>query len=235
MGHLISVIIPVYNMEKYLKRCVDSIIAQDYENLQIILVNDGSKDNSIKIIRDYEKKDNRIVVVDKENGGLSSARNAGLEVATGEYVGFVDSDDYVELDMVSSLYNAIAKSQKGLANTSFVRAFENGQNYESNVPHKNQESITATQYLGELLMHVGDVSVCTKLFPREVLQDIRFEEGTLNEDLLFMLQVIPKIEKINYVGKVGYYYFVREGSISSKYGKAVIDMQKNSLTKIFLN
>ena len=106
---LISIIVPVYNVEKYVEKCINSIINQTYKNLQIILVDDGSKDNSGKICDEFKLKDNRIEVIHKNNGGLSDARNAGLKLAKGDYIGFVDSDDYIEADMYETLYNLIKK------------------------------------------------------------------------------------------------------------------------------
>ena len=107
---LISVIVPIYKVEKYLSKCIESIIAQEYSNIEIILVDDGSPDNCGKICNDYAIKDNRIKVIHKENGGLSSARNAGIDIAQGEYIGFVDSDDTIEPYMYEKLYNAISVS-----------------------------------------------------------------------------------------------------------------------------
>ena len=104
---LISIIVPVYNVEKYLKKCLDSILSQTYKNFEVIIVNDGSPDNSQKIIDEYKKKDKRIIVLEKENGGLSSARNYGIEHANGKYISFVDADDYIEKDYVEKLYDCI--------------------------------------------------------------------------------------------------------------------------------
>ena len=101
---MISVIIPIYNVENYLKKCIESVINQTYKNLEIILVNDGSNDNSKNIIDEYSTIDNRIKVINKENGGLSDARNAGIEIAKGDYITFLDSDDWIELNMYEKLY-----------------------------------------------------------------------------------------------------------------------------------
>ena len=110
----ISIIVPIYNVEKYLRKCIDSILNQSYDNLQIILVDDGSPDNCPKICDEYLNKDNRIQVIHKSNGGLSSARNAGIKVANGKYIAFIDSDDYIELNMIEKLVNAIEKSNADL-------------------------------------------------------------------------------------------------------------------------
>lgn len=229
MDKKISVIVPVYKVEKYLARCVDSIINQTYKNLEIILVDDGSPDNCGAICDEYAKRDERIKVIHKKNGGLSSARNAGLDIATGDYIAFVDSDDRLAPDAYENLLKALDGKSDAIANFMYEREIESGETFPSVVPHKNDEIISAESYVSELMMHVGDVSACTKLFPRRVIGDLRFPIGVLNEDLLFMLEISDRIKEIAFVGKVGYYYFVREQSISSGYGKAIVDMQKNSL------
>ena len=230
MNALISIIVPVYNVEQYLCRCVDSLLIQSYPHLEIILVDDGSTDGSGNICDEYLKKDARIAVIHKPNGGLSSARNAGLAAAKGEYIGFVDSDDYVSKDMYASLLKRLENSETDIANIMYARAYESGETTPSPVPHKQNEDFSAEAFLEELLLHVGDVSACTKLFPKALIGDLRFKEGVLNEDLLFMTELISRLKTVRFVGEVGYFYFVREKSISASYGKAFIDMQKNSLT-----
>lgn len=225
----ISIIVPIYNMETYLERCVDSILKQTYSNLEIILVDDGSSDSSPKMCDQYAVKDPRIKVVHKTNGGLSSARNAGLDNATGDYIGFVDSDDYISTDMYNVLVGRLEESDCDIANAMYVRADENGNTFPSRVPHNTDTEISSEQFVRELMLHTGDVSVCTKLFRAEIFNGIRFPEGKLNEDLLFMLEVFTKVNKVAFAAHVGYYYFVRSGSTSSGYGKAVIDMVDNSL------
>lgn len=236
MNSKISIIVPIYNTEKYLHKCIDSIIAQSYTNIEIILVDDGSTDNSPSICDDYAKKDERIVVVHKRNGGLSSARNAGLDVAIGDYVGFVDSDDYISKDMYKTLVENMPADETALSNIMCVRADETGKIWPSSVPHTSDVTISSIDFIKELMMHTGDVSVCTKLFPKQIFEKVKFSEGSLNEDLLFMLDVLSEIDNVYFVGQVGYYYFVRSGSISSGYGKAVIDMVGNSLrVKAFID
>lgn len=229
MNSKISIIVPIYNTEKYLCRCLDSIITQSYSNIEIILVDDGSKDSSPSICDEYAQKDKRIIVVHKENGGLSSARNAGLAVATGEYIGFVDSDDYVSKDMYKILAENIPSDECAISNVMCVRSDESGKTWPSSVPHTSDKTISSLDFVKELMLHIGDVSVCTKLFPKQIFNNIKFREGSLNEDLLFMLDVLAEINTVYFVGCVGYYYFVRSESISSGYGKAVIDMVGNSL------
>lgn len=225
----ISVIIPIYNTEKYLTRCIESVLSQAYSDLEIILVDDGSTDSSAQMCDEYALRDSRIRVVHKENGGLSSARNAGLEVATGKYIGFVDSDDYISPDFYESLVLNIGDKTTEIANARYVRVDENGNLRPSCVPHERCEDITPVCFAKELMLHVGDVSVCTKLFPSELLSDLRFNEDKLNEDLMFILDILSKIEIVHFTDVVGYFYYVRIDSISSRYGKAIIDMVENSL------
>ena len=208
---------------------MDSLLNQTYENIQIVLVDDGSRDSSPQICDDYAKSDERVTVVHKPNGGLSSARNAGVEVAQGEYIGFVDSDDHVAPQMYEKLLEAITNNDCDIANVMYERIDEKGNTTPSVVPHKKDKIIEAQDFVRELMLHTGDVSVCTKLFKRELFDYVKFVEGKLNEDLLFMLDAFAHISRVAFVGYVGYYYFIRSGSISSGYGKAVIDMVGNSL------
>ena len=225
----VSIIVPIYNTEAYLERCVDSLLAQTYPNLEIVLVDDGSTDCSPAICDRYATQDARVKAVHKPNGGLSSARNAGLDAASGEYIGFVDSDDYVSADMYRLLAERLDTSACDIANAMYVRVDEEGKTYPSRVPHDSNEDVSSVSFVRELMLHTGDVSVCTKLFRRELFFGVRFVEGKLNEDLLFMIEIFSRAKDVAFVGHVGYYYFVRSGSTSSGYGKAVIDMVGNSL------
>lgn len=225
----ISVIIPVYNMEKYLCRCVNSVLRQSYSVYEIILVDDGSKDSSPVLCDNYAKKYGQIKVIHKTNGGLSSARNAGLDLASGEYISFIDSDDFIAEDMYEVMLSTMNGQSDTIICTVAERYWDNGETTPSSVLHKNACSTTASEYVRELMLHVGDSSACTKLFPKNIIEGVRFEEGKLNEDFLFMLSLAPRIKEIRYTGKVGYYYFVRAGSISNGYGKAIVDMVENSI------
>lgn len=229
MNYLISVIIPVYNVEKYLKKCIDSVLAQSYRNLQIILVDDGSTDKSSEICDEYAKLDNRIIVVHKKNGGLSSARNRGLRAATGDFITFLDSDDYVSPTIYEELYRVLQERKDRIACTCFRRTDEDGKIYDKQDPHACESATSNVQYLRELLLHIGDVSVCTKLFPKEILKDKYFDESKLNEDLLFMVNLVSGFKEIVYTGSVGYFYLIRQNSTSSVYGKAVEDMALNAI------
>lgn len=224
---LISVIIPVYNTGIYLEKCIFSVINQTYKDLEIIIVDDGSNISTASLCDNLAKLDSRIKVIHKENGGLSSARNVGLDNSTGEYISFLDSDDYISLDFYDSLLKCADKRIVGVSH--FVRIDENGKEYNRNDPHIAGGQISVLTYVRELLLHIGDVSVCTKLFSREIISSARFKEDVLNEDLLFMFEILPNIEGLAFTNKVGYFYLFRSGSISSKYGKAIEDMVANSL------
>ena len=145
MYSLLSVIVPIYNVEDYLNRCVDSIINQTYKNLEIILVDDGSPDNCPQMCDDYAKKDSRIRVVHKENGGLSDARNAGMKVATGEYVSFIDSDDYISLDFYETLFQTMVDNDSDIVECSVVKFYENEKfdEYSDDLKVTNYETVDA--------------------------------------------------------------------------------------------
>ena len=223
---LISIIVPVYNVEKYLKKCVDSLICQSYPNLEIILVDDGSPDSCPDICDSFEKEYSNIRVIHKKNGGLSSARNAGIDIAKGEYIGFVDSDDMVFPNMYETLYGLIKDKNRAVACISTVNFDENG---NESVYYRNaDESIDTEDYLTSLLMFYGDCSAWSKLVPREIFSDKRFREGRLNEDVLFMFESAEKYDNIICSSTIGYRYFIRSGSISRSFGKVVHDMVTNA-------
>ena len=228
MNPLISVIVPVYNVEGYLNKCVQSLVTQKYQHLEIILVDDGSTDSSGKLCDELSLTDRRIKVIHKVNGGLSSARNVGLDAATGGYISFIDSDDYVASDFYESLL-AVTASDRTIACSHIVRVDENGVITPRKDPHISGGRISSEDFVRELLLHIGDVSVCSKLFKRDLIGSQRFDETKLNEDLLFVIDLLPKIDCIAFTGKVGYYYLCRTDSISSRYGKAIEDMVGNSL------
>ncbi|MCM1101302.1 MAG: glycosyltransferase [Clostridium sp.] len=214
---LISVIVPVYNIMEYLPRCVESVRAQTYENLEILLVDDGSTDGTGELCDRLAAEDERIRVYHKENGGSSSARNLGLEKASGEYIGFVDSDDYIDKRMYRLLYDAIRKYSVRVAQIGRDEIDEQGNRLpEICVPPKEAERIGSREFLRELLMHRGDCSFCTKLFAREVLGTRRFPTGALNEDFHFLVRLLPEIGDIVSLPQQCYHVFYRIGSNSRK-------------------
>ena len=215
---LISVIIPVYKVEEYLPACIDSVLAQTYENLEIILVDDGSPDNCGKICDEYAEKDSRIKVIHKENGGLSSARNAGLREMSGDYVGFVDSDDSIEPEMYETLYNAVAQNGADISICKFRRCKnqlgDGPRSAEDIGPTLIFERNEALKYL--LLSKYYGGHVCNKLFKREVLDGVFLDETTLFiEDLEFTTRVFLRTSKVCFTPVALYNYLTRDSSLLS--------------------
>lgn len=207
---MISIIVPVYNVEKYIKNCLDSIINQTYKDLEIILVDDGSTDNSGVICDEYASTDNRIKVIHKENGGQSSARNLGIKSANGEFIGFVDSDDTIELEMFELLYNAIQGTDIAICGHNVV--YDNCKKTNSNSEEKflNEESLWE-QIFGKL-----NNAVWNKLFKREYLENIKFDLNFAHgEDLLFNIMYLKKAKTGMLVDKPMYNYYKRGDSITT--------------------
>ncbi len=232
---VISVIVPVYNVEKYLNLCVNSILNQSYKNLEIILVDDGSPDNCPKICDEYEKLDPRIKVIHKENGGLSDARNAGIEVATGEYIGFVDSDDYIAPDMYDSLYKIITENDCDMA---VCRAVIVGEGeaaiYEDSREICVLDSKVALRQM--ICNRLFTVNAWNKLYKRDLFREIRFPKGLLYEDLATTYKLIMLSNRVAYSPMKKYAYLQRQGSIMNVSGYMVradkIKIVKNMLSDI---
>lgn len=215
---LISIIVPVYNTEEYLPRCVESLRSQTYPQMEFLLVDDGSTDGTGALCDGLAKKDPRIRVFHKENGGSSSARNMGLAEARGEYLGFVDSDDYVEPDMYEKLYAAIEQYGVPTAQAGRDEIDPDGNRLpDICIPPREAECIEAEAFLRELLMHRGDCSFCTKLIRRDVLAGREFPAGVLNEDFHLLVQLLgERIDRILLLPDRGYHVFYRVGSNSRK-------------------
>lgn len=214
---LISVIVPVYNIMEYLPRCVQSIRGQTYGNLEIILVDDGSTDGTGELCERLAAEDARVRVYHKENGGSSSARNLGLDKVTGDYVGFVDGDDYIDARMYRLLYDAIRQYRVSVAQIGRDEIDEQGNRLpDICVPPREAERVSGRDFLRELLLHRGDCSFCTKLFERGVLESRRFPTGALNEDFHFLVRLLPEIGDIISLPQQTYHVFYRMGSNSRK-------------------
>lgn len=215
---LISVIVPVYNIEEYLPRCVRTLREQTYPNLEILLVDDGSTDGTGALCDRLAEEDPRVRVFHKENGGSSSARNLGIAEAKGEYLGFVDSDDYVEPDMYEKLYAAIGQYGVSMAQTGRDEIDPDGSRLpDICIPPERPECIGAEDFMRELLMHRGDCSFCTKLVKRSVLEHRKFPEGVLNEDFHLLVQLLgEQIDRLVSLPDRGYHVFYRVGSNSRK-------------------
>lgn len=204
----ITVIIPVYNVENYLERCLKSILYNTYTNLEIICVNDGSTDNSKKILEDYSQRDKRVIVINKKNNGISSARNAGIKIATGEYIAFVDSDDWIHEKYFEYLIRGIDTADLVICN--YIRSYKSG-SVETDDAYRVQ-SISPIDVLKnkELKSYVWG-----KLFRHQLVDEIRFSESEELEDSLYNMDVLlnNKNLKINHVDVPLYYYFVRADSL----------------------
>ncbi len=190
-NELISVIVPVYNVEKYLRDCLDSIVNQSYKNIEIILVDDGSKDKSGEICDEYAKNDDRIRVFHKENGGAASARNLGIDNAKGDYLGFVDSDDYIAPDMYEKLLETLKKHDLPYIDSGMVTVSDD--NRQSNQDTDMVSIISGEEAIGHLLDRTGYCSLCTRLFKAEVFKDnFRIPEGKRVEDFIFCIRLFDK-------------------------------------------
>lgn len=217
MNSKVSIIVPIYNVEKYLEECVDSILRQTYKNIEIILVDDGSPDKCGEICDNYSQKNNLIKVVHKKNGGLSSARNAGLDIATGEYIMFIDSDDFIEQDMVEALLTLKAESSADIVCCGAYRYSKGEQPYiiERTVSKNKIETYGQSKALKKLILRTIDCSSCNKLYPKELIGSTRFIDGRNNEDYPFLFELYQRCNTIAYCNKAYYYYRVREGSITN--------------------
>lgn len=208
--YFISVIIPVYNVEKYINQCINSVINQTYTNLEIILIDDGSPDRCGEICEEYALKDSRIKVIHQSNGGLSKARNSGLDIATGDYIGFVDSDDYIKDNMYEFLLQLLLKNN---ADISICGTFDIEKNsyYEEEHYYNSEEAIklmlTETKF---------NTSAWDKLYKRDLFNGIRFPEGKIYEDLATIYKLFHKASKIVYNSQPKYYYRITPNSIMNQ-------------------
>lgn len=217
---LLTIIVPVYNILEYLPRCVHSITAQTYPNLEILLVDDGSTDGTGQLCDELAKEDDRIRVIHKENGGSSSARNLAIEQAKGEYLGFVDSDDYISPDMYEKLYQGIVNYDVTVAQIGRDEIDEQGKMLPNICePPVAPVCFESKEFLQELLMHRGDCSFCTKLVHRDLLQQERFPVGLLNEDFYLLVKILPHIGRLVSLPGQAYHVFYRIGSNSRKADK----------------
>ncbi|MEA4969580.1 MAG: glycosyltransferase [Candidatus Pelethousia sp.] len=221
MKDLISIIVPVYKVEDYLHRCIDSILSQTYENIEVILVDDGSPDGCGAICDAYAAQDSRIRVIHKTNGGLSSARNAGIDIAKGDYIGFIDSDDFIAPEMYERLYAAIKAAGAEMAICNYTWVKDDGSIYEKDllagkiatcVLNRNNAFEALCQPCG-----VTYVTACNKLYKSEVLTAVRFPDGKVHEDEFTSHHFFGHCEKIACISDALYFYVQRAGSITAQY------------------
>ena len=211
----ISIIVPVYKVEKQLNTCIESILNQNFINYELILVDDGSPDKCGEICDEYEKKDKRIKVIHKKNGGLSDARNAGLNIAKGKYIGFVDSDDIIHSEMYERMYNCITKYNVDIVQCKF-RKFKSIEdiNKFSNIKDANIEYYTSKEAIIDMIDNNKiNVNTWNKLYKRELFENERFPKGKIHEDEFLTYKLIYKSNKIAYINEELYYYYQNDNGI----------------------
>lgn len=234
MSTFISVIVPVYNIEpEYLHRCIKSILNQSFKNFELILVDDGSTDGSCDIINCYEKEDDRVKAIHKLNGGSSSARNKGIESSKGEYLSFIDSDDYIEPWYLERLIAPVEKAkEQGERIPQIVQIGRDERDSKGNVlpdictPPMEELFVESKDFFKELIMHIGDCSFCTKIVRRELFNKYQFPEGKLNEDFLLLIQMLQETDGIVSLPGYGYHVFYRENSNTRK-------KEKNDFSRVY--
>ncbi|MFR5876150.1 MAG: glycosyltransferase family 2 protein [Eubacterium sp.] len=215
--YLISVIVPVYNVEKYLDECVESIVNQTYKNLEIILVDDGSTDNSYQMCNKWAEKDGRIKVIHKKNGGTSSAKNCAIGIAQGDYVGFIDSDDFIDNDMFELLLNNALEYSAEISRCSY-RFFENGKFVDSNEINDEIKIYTSEQIIDDLKYSGNLRSIaCNKLFLKKAIVNVRFNENLYSgEDTVFVYQAYKNVNKVVCRDIAKYTYRMHSNHLSAK-------------------
>ena len=211
MEPLISVIVPVYKVEPYLKKCVDSILGQTYRNLEVILVDDGSPDNCPAICDAYAAQDKRVRVIHKENGGLSDARNAGLDVATGDYIGFVDSDDWIEADMFEYLLRGMLGNNAQISICREITIWE----FSLEIKGDDTDSVYSNAEALRLLFNDQlENYAWNKLYKASLWDNVRFPKGKNFEDILTIYKTFEQADRICFLHEGKYYYLIRPDSIS---------------------
>ena len=235
----ITIIVPIFNSERYLDKCIQSILVQSYNNLEIILVNDGSTDNSFEICEKYASKDKRIIILNKKNGGSSDARNFGLDNSSGNYITFCDSDDTIEPDSVNQLYKTIKSNKTTCAEmgVDFIRLNSRKEKHNPILPEN--KVYTNLEFIENLLTHKSNSSVCNKLFEKSIINTNRFIIGIKNEDIVFLVELAKSsLFTISTTNFIGYNYIQRENSVTNSVtnsnNKSFIDQVYNSKRIIHL-
>lgn len=209
---LISVIVPVYNVAEYLPQCVDSIINQTYENLEIILVDDGSIDDCPGLCDEYAKRDSRIRVIHKKNGGASDARNAGLDICTGEWIGFVDGDDYIDKEMYEKLYCVAVETNSDVSACQSIHD-RNGRLLYQNYKRKQEILLSKEEMIDRMFCgNVRIMPVWLRLYKKEIFINLRFPVGKIYEDAFIILSIIDEASRMVIIPDALYYYRLRIGS-----------------------
>ncbi len=230
--HKVSVIIPVYNIEKYLSRCLDSIINQTYKNLEIICVNDGSTDNSLNILEHYKKLDDRLIIISTKNSGQGAARNTGLEYATGKYTMFADSDDYMSSNMVENLVNCIEESGAEVVTSDF---YTNNAHRDINQKYFCHRQFTKippnTKFINldvnNIINYLYVTVTCWgKIFLSDFLKNnnIQFPPNNINDDVIFWADIYSRLKRLSYTPQAPYFYRRRSGSLMKLRNERVFDI-----------
>lgn len=217
---LITIIVPIYNVAVYMDRCVDSILTQSYRNLEVFLVDDGSTDGSAEKCEQWASRDERIKVIHQENAGLSMARNAALDVMTGDYVVMVDGDDYIAPDSITTLYNIIETTGAGIAAAGWC-LFDDGTEPAMDQNEGKVTTFTASEAIDDVFyQHTLTNSACSKMFKADVFADLRFPAGMLYEDLAVIFNALQAAGKVAHTTRLLYYYRQRtSGSITSSFSR----------------
>ena len=225
MQSLISVIVPIYNTERYLDKCIQSILNQTHRALEIILIDDGSTDGSPSKCDNYAKLDSRIRVIHKKNGGQSSARNAGLDICRGDYIGFVDSDDWIEPEMYETLLEKLKKHDASLAVCGRYDAYEGTDNKTVGKVLGSNGVFDSYDILPHMAVgQISDFSVCDKLHRKDIWQNVRFPEGMIYEDFAVMYKVLISAKRVVLCDMPFYVYFHRKNStVTTGFRKSLID------------
>ncbi len=222
---MISLILPIYNVEKYLRECLESILNQSYRDYELIIINDGSTDGSIKIIEDYIDKFKAIKIINQNNKGISETRNIGLKYAKGEYILFVDSDDFLRHDMLEKIVNVALETNSDIIISNYYLYFNNSNNIEYLQDMKNMKSYSNIEALNLMLINKIQGQLWNKLFKYSLLKEINFEfeKDRIIEDIFPVFRAVSRANKITYIDEALYFYRQREGSLVNKRSKKLTE------------
>jgi glycosyltransferase involved in cell wall biosynthesis len=213
----ITIIIPLYNTALFLEKCVSSVRGQTHPNLEIIIVDDGSTDGSGELADRLAENDERIKVIHQANSGASIARNRGIEAATGEYIGFVDSDDYIAPEMYAHLLELMGREDLMMTQAARCEIDQSGQRLPNACePPEKETIIDSPEFLRELLLHRGDASLCTKLTKASLFAEERFPEGVLNEDFHLLVRLLPRVGRVGMLPEQYYHVLCHTGSTTRR-------------------
>ncbi len=215
----VSIIVPIYNSEEYLNKCIDSLVSQTESNIEILLLNDGSTDNCDKIIKKYNDK--RIKYVSKENEGIGKTRNLGIEHSSGKYIMFIDSDDYIAKDCVEKMYNYAESTNSDLVISDFYKNI-NGQLEKFDIPYFESSSLTNNPQI----LNMVNMGPCNKLYKKDLLKNIKFDENLKYEDVYFVCKVLYKAKKISKLNEYLSYYVINSNSEITIRDKSIFDIIK---------